>query len=100
VIPATIFNISKLVISMSGIPRYLAGLLTFLRLGTAVAQAQEVQVQEAVRQYRSGETRVTVECFAPAAEGKFPAVLLLARVGGPRTVDWRPLPRVRARPVI
>jgi carboxymethylenebutenolidase len=81
-IPATIFNISKLVTPMNRIPRYAAGLLTFLWLGTAVAEAQEVQVQEAVHQYRSGETRVTVECFAPAAEGKFPAVLLLHGSGG------------------
>jgi carboxymethylenebutenolidase len=67
---------------MYGITRYAAGLLAVVWLGTALAEAQEVQVQEAVHQYRSGETRVTVECFAPLAEGKFPAVLLLHGSGG------------------
>jgi carboxymethylenebutenolidase len=67
---------------MNGIPRSAAGVLIFLGLGTAVVEAQDVQVQEAVHQYRSGETPVTVECFAPVAEGKFPAVLLLHGSGG------------------
>ena len=79
---ATLFNISKLVISMNRIPRCAAGLLTILCFGTAVAEAQQVQPQEAVQQYQSGETRVTVDCFSPAAEGKFPAVLLLHGSGG------------------
>ncbi len=81
-ISATIFNNSTLVISMSGFLRYLAGLLIFLRLGTTVVQAQEVDVREAVHQYRSGDRQVTVECFTPAALGKFPAVLLLHGSGG------------------
>jgi Dienelactone hydrolase family len=40
------------------------------------------QVQEAVDRYRSGEAMATVECFAPAASGKFPAILLLHAAGG------------------
>jgi carboxymethylenebutenolidase len=67
---------------MNRIPRSAPGVLILLWLGTASAEAQEVQVEEAVHQYPSGETRVTVEWFAPLAEGKFPAVLLLHGSGG------------------
>jgi carboxymethylenebutenolidase len=81
-VSATIVKISTLVTSMNRIPRFAAGLVAFLWLGTAVAESQEHQVQESVHQYQSGETRVTVECFKPAAEGKFPAVLLLHGSGG------------------
>ena len=42
----------------------------------------EADVQEAVEQYRSGEAHVSVECFSPAARGKFPAILLLHGSGG------------------
>ena len=40
------------------------------------------QVQETIEQFQSGETPVTVECFAPAANGRFPAVFLLHGSGG------------------
>jgi carboxymethylenebutenolidase len=50
-----------------------------LWVGTSAAQAQ---VQEAVERYRSGETRVTVECFSPDGKGKYPAVFLLHGAGG------------------
>ena len=56
-----------------------AFILTILWFGTCVTQAQ---VQEAVEQYPSGETRVTVECFSPDAKGKNPAVFLLHGAGG------------------
>jgi carboxymethylenebutenolidase len=79
---ATNFNISKLVTSMNRIMRYAPGLMTILWLATAVAEAQDYPVHEAVRQYQSGEARVTVDWFEPAAEGKFPAVLLLHGSGG------------------
>jgi len=59
-----------------------AGLWALLWLGTTAADAQDYQVRDAVHQYKSGESKVTVECFAPAAEGKFPAVLLLHGSGG------------------
>jgi len=42
----------------------------------------EAQVQESVDHYRSGDAQITIECFAPAARGKFPAVLLLHASGG------------------
>lgn len=75
-------NISKLITAMNAIRRYRAFLVTFLWLGTAAVEGQDVQVQEAVQQYQSGESRVTVECFSPAVAGKFPAVLLLHGSGG------------------
>jgi carboxymethylenebutenolidase len=81
-ISATNFNNSKLVTSMNRALRYAAGALVFLWLGTVRAEAQEMQVQEAVHRYKSGETQVTVDCFAPAAGGKFPAILLLHGSGG------------------
>ncbi len=82
VFPAASHNISKLITAMNGIRRYRAFFLTFLWLGTAAVEGQEVQVQEAVQQYQSGESRVTVECFSPAVAGKFPAVFLLHGSGG------------------
>jgi dienelactone hydrolase len=39
-------------------------------------------VQEGVDQYPSGDARVTIEWFAPAARGRFPAILLLHGSGG------------------
>jgi len=56
-----------------------AFILTVLWFGACVTQAQ---VQEAVKQYRSGEARVTVECFSPEARGNYPAVFLLHGAGG------------------
>jgi carboxymethylenebutenolidase len=68
---------------MKSIPGYLGSFVTLLCLGAAAAHAQaRVQVKEEVRQYRSGEARVTIECFWPAAEGKYPTVLLLHGSGG------------------
>jgi len=81
-ISATVFHYTKLVSSMNRMPRSAAGLWALLWLGTTAADAQDYQVQDAVHQYKSGESKVTVECFAPAAEGKFPAVLLLHGSGG------------------
>jgi dienelactone hydrolase len=40
------------------------------------------QVREGVEHYRSGEADVTMEWFAPADRGKFPAVVLLHGSGG------------------
>ena len=40
------------------------------------------QLQETIGQFQSGETPVTVECFTPATNGKFPAVFLLHGSGG------------------
>jgi carboxymethylenebutenolidase len=61
-------------------------LLTFVCYGATAALAQ---VQEAVEHYPSGEAHITVECFSPGADGKFPAVLLLHGSGGldPGTAD-------------
>ncbi len=75
---------SKRVTSVRPITKRSVVLLTTLWLGTAVAVAvaQDLQVQEVVHQYTSGGSKVTVDCFAPAAEGKFPAVLLLHGSGG------------------
>jgi carboxymethylenebutenolidase len=70
---------------MNPIQRCMACLLTFVGFGAVVGATQDivqVQVHESVHQYRSGEANVTVECFSPAAEGKFPAVLLLHGSGG------------------
>jgi dienelactone hydrolase len=54
-------------------------LLTVLWFGLTSAQGQ---VQENVAQFQSGETPVTIECFTPAANGRFPAVFLLHGSGG------------------
>jgi dienelactone hydrolase len=58
------------------------GVLTILWVIAVASEAQDIQVQETVQQFRSGETRLTVECFAPAVEGKFPAIVLLHGSGG------------------
>jgi carboxymethylenebutenolidase len=81
-VDATNFMNSKLVTPMRKILRSTAGVSIVLAIGMAAAEAQEYQVQEAVQKYQSGEARVTVECFTPAAAGKFPAVLLLHGSGG------------------
>jgi carboxymethylenebutenolidase len=68
---------------MSRISAYSSGLMAFLWVGTILGQDQAPgQLLEEVRQYRSGEARVTVECFSPAVPGRFPAVLLLHGSGG------------------
>jgi uncharacterized protein YkwD len=60
---------------MNRVPFFLA----LLAFASGVADAQ---VQSEVDRYRSGDAMVTIECFAPAARGKFPAVLLLHASGG------------------
>src|SRR5262249_36145468 len=68
-------------VAMSGIVRpHRPSLLALLIL--LPASRAGADVQEAVEHYRSGEAQVTIECFAPAARGKFPAVLLLHGSGG------------------
>ena len=66
---------------MKPIPRPLGGLVIILCMGTSHSHAQ-VQVIEQIRHYQSGKAQVTVECFSPAAQGKFPAVVLLHGSGG------------------
>jgi carboxymethylenebutenolidase len=66
--------------AMSGSARYLTWPLALLvSLQACRARAD---VQEGVDQYSSGDARVTVEWFAPAASGRFPAILLLHGSGG------------------
>src|SRR5271165_3451652 len=72
---------SGTVFVMNQIQGRVVGLLSVLWVGTTLAFAQ-VQVLEEVRHYESGDARVTVECFSPAAGGKFPAVFLLHGSGG------------------
>ena len=48
----------------------------------ALASLASGQVRDSVERYPSGSKQVTIECFAPAAPGKFPAVLLLHGSGG------------------
>ena len=63
---------------MNRISAYSFGLMACLWLGTILGQDQVLgQVLQEVRQYKSGEEQVTVECFSPAFPGKFPGVLLL-----------------------
>jgi len=65
---------------MSGSARYLTWPLALLvSLQACRARAD---VQEGVDQYPSGDARVTVEWFTPAARGRFPAILLLHGSGG------------------
>jgi dienelactone hydrolase len=52
---------------------------SLLLLGPTAAVGQ---VQESVEQVRSGDSNVTVECFAPAFEGKYPAIVMLHGSGG------------------
>jgi carboxymethylenebutenolidase len=66
---------------MNQIKRRLLGLLIMTWTVSPLAHAQ-MQVRERVRQYQSGEARVTVECFSPAAGGKLPAILMLHGSGG------------------
>jgi dienelactone hydrolase len=48
----------------------------------AAPGSASAQVRDSVETYPSGQKRVTIECFAPEAPGKFPAVLLLHGSGG------------------
>ncbi len=66
---------------MSGILRHLAWQLAVL-FSLLACRVEADDVQEGVAQYPSGDARVTIEWFAPAARGKFPAVLLLHGSGG------------------
>ena len=67
---------------MNRIPARLVGIpvLSFICIGPW--RHAQVQVLERARKYDSGEAKVTVECFAPAAQGKFPAIVLLHGSGG------------------
>jgi dienelactone hydrolase len=65
---------------MSGTSRALPGLLAIVLLWPAGRARGDVR--EGVEHYRSGEATVTMEWFAPAALGKFPAVVLLHGSGG------------------
>ena len=86
---------------MSRISAYSGGLVACLCVGTILGQDQVPgQLLEEVRQYQSGEARVTVECFSPAVTGKFPAVLLLHGSGGLElaTVDLFSEKHLKSRP--
>src|SRR5271157_5113864 len=65
---------------MSRSARYLTWPLALLV--SLQASRADADVQDGVDQDQSGDARVTVEWFAPAARGKFPAILLLHGSGG------------------
>jgi dienelactone hydrolase len=65
---------------MGGASRSLAGLLAIVLLWPAGRARGDVQ--EGVERYHSGAGVVTLEWFAPAARGKFPAVVMLHGSGG------------------
>ena len=64
---------------MSAIRKRMSFLLTVFLWAVPAAQAQ---LQESVEKFRSGDARVTIECFAPSTERKLPAILLLHGGGG------------------
>jgi dienelactone hydrolase len=66
---------------MSRLARSLAWSLA-LFLSSIACRVEADDLREGVDRYQSGEARVTVEWFAPAAQGKFPAILLLHGSGG------------------
>ena len=68
------------VIAMSRSTRYLTW--PFALLVALQACRARADVQEGIDQYPSGDAQVTVEWFAPAARGRFPAILLLHGSGG------------------
>jgi dienelactone hydrolase len=68
-------------IAMSGSSRALAWSFACL-FAFQECRVEADDVQEGVDRYPSGEARVTVEWFAPALRGKFPAILLLHGSGG------------------
>jgi carboxymethylenebutenolidase len=65
---------------MGVIPR-LAALLVAVAVSWPSSPAR-ADVREGIEHYRSGEATVALEWFAPAAPGRFPAVLLLHGSGG------------------
>ncbi len=66
---------------MSGSSRALAWSFACL-FAFQACRVEADDVQEGVERYPSGDARVTVEWFAPAVRGKFPAILLLHGSGG------------------
>jgi dienelactone hydrolase len=66
--------------TMNGASNLLQGLLAIVLLWPA--GRARADVREGVEHYRSGEAVVTMEWFAPADRGKFPAVVLLHGSGG------------------
>ncbi len=68
------------VTTMNGMSRSLPGLLAIV-LAWPAGRAR-ADVREGVEHYRSGEATVAMDWFAPAARGKFPAVVLLHGSGG------------------
>jgi dienelactone hydrolase len=65
---------------MGGASRSLAGLLAIVLLWPS--DRVRGDVQGGVERYHSGEAVVTLEWFAPASQGKFPAVVMLHGSGG------------------
>ena len=66
---------------MSGMVRHLLWPLAVLS-SLQACRVEADDLQEGVDRYQSGDARVTIEWFAPAARGKFPAILLLHGSGG------------------
>ncbi|MGP0064379.1 MAG: dienelactone hydrolase family protein [Isosphaeraceae bacterium] len=66
---------------MKGSARTLAWSFAWL-FSFQAARVEADGVQEGIERYESGDARVTVEWFAPAVPGKFPAILLLHGSGG------------------